>query len=59
MCPSYFDCGEPLAFCLADAGKSRCITAENGCICPGCPVQAEMHLSHDYYCIYGPEKERS
>ena len=59
MCPSYFDCGEPIAFCLAESGKSACITMENGCMCPGCPVQAEMRLKHDYYCIYGPEKEQS
>ena len=59
MCPSYFDCGEPLAFCLAESGKSQCITTERGCMCPGCPVQTEMRLKHDYYCIYGPEKKQS
>jgi hypothetical protein len=55
-CPSYFDCGEPIAFCFAETGKSACISHENGCVCPGCPVQAEMGFGHDYYCIYGSEK---
>ena len=59
MCPTYFDCGEEVAFCLAESGKSRCITIERSCICPGCPVQMEMHFKHDYYCIYSTEIEQS
>ncbi len=59
MCPSYYDCGEQLAFCLADAGKSKCIRSETGCICPGCPVQEQTRFKDVYYCIYGSEKELS
>jgi hypothetical protein len=59
MCPTYFDCGEPIAFCVAESGKSKCITIESGCVCPGCPVQTAMRFEHDYYCIHGPEKEQS
>jgi hypothetical protein len=59
MCPTYFDCGEPIAFCLAQSSKSQCITIESGCVCPGCPVQTQMRFKHDYYCIYGSEKEQS
>lgn len=58
MCPTYFDCGEQVAFCLMQSGKSKCINAESGCTCPGCPVQSEMRFRHDYYCIYGPQTEQ-
>ncbi len=54
MCPSYFDCGEALAFCLA--GKSKCIRNEVGCICPGCPVQGAMGFDDFFYCTRGPAK---
>jgi len=54
-CPSYFNCGEKLAFCLWESGKSKCIIIERGCICPGCPVQQKMKLVHEYYCIRGSE----
>jgi len=49
MCPSYVNCGEPLAFCLAE--KSKCIRSENGCVCPGCPVYEQMGLNREYYCL--------
>ncbi len=55
MCPTYFDCGEKLAFCLGDGGKSKCILVERGCICPGCPVQAKTLFQHVYYCTLGSE----
>jgi hypothetical protein len=55
MCPSYFDCGEKLAFCMSEASISQCIKRENGCICPGCPVQGQMNFQHNYYCIKGNE----
>jgi len=57
MCPSYFNCGEKLAFCMTESGKSKCITSESGCVCPGCPVQEKMHYQHVYYCTRGSEKE--
>jgi hypothetical protein len=52
-CPSYKKCGEAWAFCLIESGKSKCITDENGCICPGCPVQLQSDFSNEYYCIRG------
>lgn len=55
-CPSYFDCGEPLSFCLYPTGVSTCITIKNGCTCPGCPVYQELDFTLDYYCIAGSEK---
>jgi hypothetical protein len=58
MCPSYVDCKEEISFCMADPGKSRCITKEAGCLCPGCPVQDREGFSHVYYCIRGNEKEQ-
>jgi len=59
ICPSYFDCGEKLAFCMYETGKSHCIRTESGCVCPGCPVQEEMNYQHVYYCTRGGEKEQS
>jgi hypothetical protein len=59
MCPTYINCGEQVGYCLSEIGKSKCITIEKGCICPQCPVQIEMNFTHDYYCIYGAEKQQS
>ncbi len=56
-CPSYHDCHEPIAYCLAQTGKSLCITVEQGCDCPGCPVQEIMLFRNQYYCTRGNEKE--
>lgn len=57
MCPSFFNCGEQLAYCLPGAGKSKCITVERGCICHGCPVQVQMHYEYVYYCTRGSADE--
>jgi hypothetical protein len=57
MCPTYFECGETIAYCLADAGKSKCITTESGCICTGCSVQEALKFTHVFYCTKGSEKE--
>lgn len=57
MCPSFFDCGELLAYCLPEAGKSKCITVERGCLCHGCPVQEKMHYEYVYYCTRGSADE--
>ena len=56
-CPSYFNCGEKLAFCLSESGKSKCIISEVGCVCPGCPVQQELGFGKIYYCTRGSEKD--
>ena len=58
-CPSYFACGEKIAYCMPQGGKSRCIKTENGCICPGCPVGQQMGFQHDYYCIQGNEEQQA
>ena len=58
MCPSYVDCNEEIAFCLAVSGKSTCITEEQGCLCPGCPVLDEEGFSHVYYCTRGSENDQ-
>lgn len=52
-CPSYFECGEKIAFCMYESGKSKCIVSEVGCVCPGCPVQQEMGFDKVYYCTRG------
>jgi hypothetical protein len=60
MCPTYRDCDEPLAFCVWPAGASRCITVEQGCICPGCPVYVEDEFAGvGYYCARGSERTRT
>jgi hypothetical protein len=58
MCPSFVDCKEEISFCMAVNSRSRCITKESGCLCPGCPVQDREGFSHVYYCIRGSEKEQ-
>ena len=55
LCPSFVDCKEEIAFCLAPSGKSICIAEENGCLCPGCPVLDKEGFQHVYYCTRGPE----
>lgn len=55
-CPTYFDCGEKLAFCLYEAGASDCIIVNRGCVCPGCPVYVTAGFKLDLYCIAGSEE---
>jgi hypothetical protein len=57
VCPTYYACGEKIAFCMPEARKSQCIKIESGCICPGCPVQEEMNFKHEFYCVRGNELE--
>ena len=57
MCPTFYDCGEKIAYCMPEAHKSQCIKVENGCLCPGCPVQDEMKFKHELYCTRGNESE--
>jgi len=59
MCPSYLDCNEEIAYCLAETGTSGCIRSEGGCLCPGCPVQEEEDFRHVYYCTRGSETGQS
>ncbi len=58
MCPSFVDCKEEIAFCLATTGKSSCIKEEQGCLCPGCPVLEAEGFSHVYYCTRGTETDQ-
>jgi hypothetical protein len=59
MCPSFVDCSETVAYCLAETGTSGCIKSEQGCLCPGCPVQDEGNFQHVYYCTRGSEAGQS
>jgi hypothetical protein len=59
MCPSFVDCNEEIAFCLADTTKSICITKEQGCLCPGCPVQEEENFQYVFYCTRGSQTGQS
>ncbi|HZK31258.1 MAG TPA: DUF2769 domain-containing protein [Methanoregula sp.] len=58
ICPTFIDCGEEIAFCLAARGKSTCITNEDGCLCPGCPVLESEGFSHVFYCTRGTENDQ-
>ena len=58
MCPSFVECGEEIAYCLAKTGKSACINGELGCLCPGCPVLEQEGFVHVYYCIRGTETDQ-
>ena len=56
-CPTYTNCArdvQELLYCVV--GRSaRCITEDLGCICPSCPVTAEIGLEHLTFCILGSE----
>jgi hypothetical protein len=54
-CPTFYSCGEKMAFCMPEAQTSQCIKVESGCICTGCPVQEEMGFKHEFYCTRGNE----
>ena len=58
MCPTWNDCKEEIAYCLAATGKSTCIVDELGCLCPGCIVLEKEGLQHVYYCIRGTESDQ-
>lgn len=57
QCPTYTPCArdaQELLYCVT--GRSpRCITEDLGCICPSCPVTAEIGLEHLTFCILGSE----
>lgn len=59
-CPTYNDCTRSknqLLFCAV--GKSEGCTLEmKGCVCPTCPVAADMGLTHSYFCARGSEKQQ-
>ena len=57
-CPSFVDCTEEVAYCLAVTGKSRCIQKERGCLCPPCPVRQREKFAHFYYCTRGTETDQ-
>jgi hypothetical protein len=58
MCPSFVDCKEEIAYCLATFGTSTCIREEKGCLCPACPVLESEGFSHVFYCIRGSETDQ-
>ena len=59
VCPSYIACDELVAYCLSDAGRSKCIAAEVACMCPDCPVQSKMGYFAQFYCTRGNAQEQS
>ena len=59
MCPSFVDCNEEIAFCMEEPGTSGCIKKEQGCLCPGCPVQGAENFRHVFYCTRGNEAGQS
>ncbi|CAG1006107.1 MAG: DUF2769 domain-containing protein [Candidatus Methanoperedens sp.] len=57
-CPTYIGTGEKkLTFCAI--GKSTMIKKDKGCLCPTCPVQKNLALRWDRYCLKGSGKEQS
>jgi hypothetical protein len=55
-CPSWEECGEKGAYCVAGVPKSACIKEEKGCMCGGCGYHSLKGLKHYYFCIKGDEK---
>ena len=58
-CPSWTPAcdenGEWGGYCAI--GKTECITKEQGCICPDCPVTKKMGLKWGYYCTRGSAQD--
>ena len=57
-CPTYIQGAEPIGYCFPTIGKNERIITEDQCICPGCPVFAEMSLTKIFFCTRGSEKEQ-
>ncbi|HWQ66001.1 MAG TPA: DUF2769 domain-containing protein [Methanospirillum sp.] len=57
-CPSFNKCAiveREKLFCMI--GKSfLCISYEEGCNCPDCPISKEAGLQYKYFCTRGDEK---
>ncbi|MGB8216810.1 MAG: DUF2769 domain-containing protein [Candidatus Methanoperedens sp.] len=57
-CPTYIGTGEKkLTFCAI--GKSAVIKKDKGCLCPTCPVQKNLSLRWDRYCLKGSGMQQS
>ncbi len=57
-CPTSVGTGEKkLTFCAI--GKSTVIKKDKGCLCPTCPVQKNLALRWDRYCLKGSGKQQS
>lgn len=57
-CPTYTGTNETeLAFCAQ--GRSKIISEEKGCLCPGCPISRKLNMRWDYYCRNGSGMEQA
>ena len=59
-CPTYNSCAKDAGedfYCLHGT-SFHCITAIDGCLCPGCPVTPLLGLKHQAYCLMGSEKSQ-
>lgn len=57
QCPTYTACArdaQELLYCVVGESFHR-ITEDLGCICPSCPVTAEIGLEHRTFCLLGTE----
>ncbi len=57
-CPTYTECArkaQEILFCYT-GGSFICISKENDCLCPTCPVTSEIGLIDDFFCTRGSEK---
>ncbi len=59
-CPTYNECAQKkgeVFYC--GLGRSpACVTKEEGCICPACPITEKMGLTNLYFCTRGTEREQ-
>ena len=56
-CPTYTDCAknaQERLFCIHGT-SFVCISQEIDCLCPGCPVAADMGLLSNFFCTRGAE----
>ncbi len=59
-CPTYNDCAKKAneSFFCYIGGSFICISKENACMCPSCPVTSEVGLKNKFFCTRGSGKSQ-
>ncbi len=57
-CPTYTECAKKAqeSFFCGIGGSFVCISKEIDCLCPTCPVTAEIGLTNNFFCTRGSAK---
>ena len=59
-CPTYTECAKKAdeSFFCYIGGSFICISEENECLCPSCPITIEVGLTHNFFCTRGSGKSQ-